>query len=412
MKYGLIGEKLGHSFSKEIHEALADYTYELCELVPGAVGEFLTRAEFSAINVTIPYKETVIPYLDEIDEAAKVIGAVNCILNDGGRLLGYNTDFFGVSSLLDKVGIDAGGKVTAILGTGGTSKTVKAVLMAKGAKRIITVSRTPNDDEIGYDELYAMASEVDIIVNTTPVGMYPRGDDVAVDVSHFPKLSGVIDVVYNPLRTRLISEAQELGIPSEGGLYMLVAQAVRAVEIFTKKKLPEDACERVYNDIYNKKENIVLIGMPSSGKSTVGKYISEALGREFIDTDEIATRIAGMPIPEVFKNYGEAKFREIVEAEAVAEAARLSGAVIATGGGAILRDENVKRLKRSGKLYFLDRPPEALIPTDDRPLSSTRMAVVARYNERYPIYTRVANEIIDGDGTVGEVAERIIGKRR
>ena len=407
MKYGLIGEKLGHSFSKEIHEALTDYVYELVELDRDEVESFIQAREFAAINVTIPYKEAVIPYLDEIDEVAKEIGAVNCVVNRGGGLFGYNTDFFGMTRLIERLGVGLSGKTVAILGTGGTSKTARAVARSMGAGKIIVVSRTPKVGEIDYDTLYSLGESVEFIINTTPVGMYPKVDYAPIEVEKFPRLEGLVDAIYNPARTRLVSEAVAHGIPAMGGLYMLVAQAVAAIEIFKDTRLDASECERVYGKIASEKENIVLIGMPSSGKTTVGKYLAEALGRELVDTDEIAVRLAGMPIPEIFEKYGEAKFREI-EAEAVAEAAKMSGVIIATGGGAVLRPLNVERLKRNGRLFFLDRSLELLIPTEDRPLSSTRRAVEERYRERYPIYNTVADEIVDGDGAALEVGERII----
>ena len=407
MKYGLIGEKLGHSFSKEIHEALADYEYELLELLPEAVEPFIKGKEFSAINVTIPYKEKVIPYLDWIDEAAREIGAVNCILNDGGRLLGYNTDFFGMSSLLDKVGIDASGKVAAILGTGGTAKTARAVLTSRGAAKILTVSRTPKAGEIGYDELYQTASEVDIIINTTPVGMYPDIDKSPIDISAFKSLSGVIDAIYNPLRTKLVSEARSRGILAEGGLYMLVAQGVRASEIFTDKSYPEGELMRVFSESVAEKENIVLVGMPGSGKSTVGALLASRLGRELVDTDEIIVRDSGMSIPEIFEKHGESVFRDL-ESAAVMKAAAKTSVIIATGGGAPLRKANIDALRQNGRIYFLDRPLKELLPTEDRPLAKSAEDIKRLYSQRYEIYTQCADVTVNADASAEAVMMEIM----
>ncbi len=407
MKYGLIGERLGHSYSKTIHEALGEYSYELCEVKKDEIDAFLERRDFCAVNVTIPYKERVIPYLHYIDEAARAIGAVNTVVNREGKLYGYNTDFSGLVGLIQHLGISLEGKKVAILGTGGTSKTARAVARALSAGEIFTVSRRSGEGVIDYAELYEKHNNVDIIINTTPVGMYPNNYDAPIDVSKFPKLSGVIDAVYNPLRTRLIYEARELGIAAEGGLYMLARQAVCAAEIFLKKRLDESVTDRIFNKISGEKENIVLIGMPASGKSTVGRIIADRLGRELIDTDDLIVKNVGTTIPEIFKRSGEAVFRAY-ESEAVREAAAVGGRVIATGGGAILSDENVKALAMTGRLYFIDRSLDLLYPTSDRPLSSDRTAIEKRYRERYPRYCAVSDMHINGDGTPEEVAERII----
>lgn len=407
MKYGLIGERLGHSYSKVIHEALGEYSYELCEVARDELDAFFEKKDFAAINVTIPYKQTVIPHLYYIDEAARAIGAVNTVVNRCGRLYGYNTDFSGMIGLIERLGISLLGKKVAILGTGGTSHTARAVAAALLAGEIITVSRRASEGVIDYAELYEKYTDVDIIINTTPVGMYPNCYDTPIDVSKFPRLSGVIDAVYNPLRTRLVYEARRLGIKAEGGLYMLVLQAVRAAEIFLDKKLDPSFTERIFEKLSGDKENIVLIGMPACGKSTVGRIIADRLGRELIDTDDLIVRNVGRSIPEIFAESGETVFRDY-ESSAVKEAAAEGGRVIATGGGAILRPENVMALGLSGRLFFIDRPLEKLCPTADRPLSSDRAAIEKRYRERYPRYCEAADVHTDGDGTPNEVAERII----
>ena len=394
MKYGCIGEHLKHSFSKEIHGALADYEYEIREIEREALGEFAASRDFLAINVTIPYKEEIMPYLYEIDDKARAIGAVNTVVNRDGRLYGYNTDFFGMTALISHAGVEIKGKKVIILGTGGTAKTSLAVARALGAREIVRASRTAREDAVAYSEVYGRHSDAEVIINTTPVGMFPSIFDSPIDISRFDRLEGVIDAVYNPLRTELILSARERGIAAEGGLYMLVAQGVQASEIFLDTVYPEESLEGVFNKIRREKENIVLIGMPASGKSTVGALLAEAYGRELIDTDELIVKKAGKPIPEIFKEDGEAAFRDL-ESEVIREVARETCKIIATGGGAVLREGNVRELRKNGRIYFIDRPLASLIPTDDRPLSSTREAIEKRYSERYEIYCTSADERID-----------------
>ena len=407
MKYGCIGERLGHSFSKEIHALLADYSYELCEVKKEELDSFMTKRGFSAINVTIPYKELVIPYLSHIDAFAKEIGAVNTVVNKDGELFGYNTDFFGMRSLIEHAGISVDGKKVVILGTGGTSKTALAVARSLGAGEFIRAGRTAKEGSLSYGEIYTSHADADIIINTTPVGMFPAIFDTPIDLERFSNLSGVIDAVYNPLRTPLILSARKRGIPAEGGLYMLVAQAVRASEIFLDSEYPKGTLDRIYSEIYRSKENIVLTGMPASGKSTVGKILAKRLSRPFIDTDELIVKHQGKDIPAIFAEVGEEGFRDM-ETEAVREAAAFSGAVIATGGGAVLRSENVCALSENGRIYFIDRPLDALVPTESRPLSKDRAQIERRYKERYSIYCNTAEVKIDADTTPDGVADRIL----
>ena len=362
--------------------------------------------EFSAINVTIPYKEAVIPHLYSIDEAARSIGAVNTIVNKDGRLFGYNTDFYGMTRLLSHAGVIVTGKKVAILGSGGTAKTARAVCSSLGAREVLTVSRVASDAAIDYKTLYECHTNTEVIINTTPVGMYPVPYELSLDISRFDKLSGVIDAIYNPLRTGLVLSALERGIPAEGGLYMLVAQAVRASEIFLDTTYPEETTERVYEKILREKENIVLIGMPGSGKSTVSQLLGERLSRKVCDTDELITKRCKKDIPTIFSEDGETYFRYI-EAEIIKEVSALSGKIISTGGGAILRDDSVKALKMNGKVYFLDRPKEDLVPTEDRPLAKTREMIYKRYDERYAKYVGAADRIIKIDCPADEVARRI-----
>lgn len=411
MKYGLIGEKLGHSFSQEIHGRIADYEYELCEVARDEVDAFFENADFWGVNVTIPYKKTVISHLDYIDPAAEMIGAVNTVVNRGGKLYGYNTDFSGMRALIRHANINTDGKKVAILGTGATSRTAEAVAKSMEAREIIKVSHSGSAGAISYNELYEKHRDTEVIINTTPVGMYPNQNEFSVHPGRFGNLSGMVDVIYNPLRTHAVIEAESMSIPAVGGLYMLVAQAVAAAELFLDTELDASLTDKIYRELYRDKENIVLTGMPSSGKSTIGRELAQRLGKKLIDTDEEIARSIQMSISEFFSRYGEAKFRDL-ESEVIERAARENGAVISTGGGAVLRKSNVAALKQNGKIYFLNRSPELLIPTSDRPLSQSREAIYQRYSERFSIYKEAADVMIDADGEVNEIAEGIIENRR
>lgn len=407
MKYGLIGEHLTHSYSCEIHAQIADYEYELHELAPSELGGFLTKREFNAINVTIPYKQDVIPYLDGISDTAKRIGAVNTIVNRGGKLYGDNTDFAGMLALAKHIGVDMKGKKVLILGTGGASKTGHALAEYMGAESVYYVSRSGKNGSITYEQAVSEHSDAQVIINATPVGMFPKQGGRPIDISAFPKLEGVLDAIYNPLRTNLILDAQERGIPAEGGLYMLSAQAVHAAAVFQDIPLDESLVDKAFKSVKNDKQNIVLIGMPSSGKTTVGRILAEKCGKELADTDEYIVKKIGMPIADFFAKHGEAEFRKI-EKETVAGLASTGGKIIATGGGAVLDAENVRALKQNGVLVFLDRRPENLIATDDRPLASRRSALEKLYAERYDIYCAAAEVHIDANTTPGAEADAIL----
>lgn len=407
MKYGLIGEHLTHSYSCEIHAQIADYEYELHELAPSELGGFLTKREFNAINVTIPYKQDVIPYLDGISDTAKRIGAVNTIVNRGGKLYGDNTDFAGMLALAKHIGVDMKGKKVLILGTGGASKTGHALAEYMGAESVYYVSRSGKNGSITYEQAVSEHSDAQVIINATPVGMFPKQGGRPIDISAFPKLEGVLDAIYNPLRTNLILDAQERGIPAEGGLYMLSAQAVHAAAVFQDIPLDESLVDKAFKSVKNDKQNIVLIGMPSSGKTTVGRILAEKCGKELADTDEYIVKKIGMPIADFFAKHGEAEFRKI-EKETVAGLASTGGKIIATGGGAVLDAENVRALKQNGVLVFLDRRPENLIATDDRPLASRRSALEKLYAERYDIYCAAAEVYIDANTTPGAEADAIL----
>ena len=406
MEYGLIGEHLPHSFSPEIHKRIGDYKYEIKELKPEELGSFLESRDFKGINVTIPYKQAVIPYLDEIDEAAKEIGAVNTIVNRGGKLFGYNTDFGGLKALFERTGISVSGKKTIILGNGGTSKTAEAVLKNLGAQTVLKTDLVPGNGVITNEEAVLNHSDAEILVNTTPCGMFPKLSGTAVDPADFPKLEGAIDVVYNPLKTDFVQNAQNLGIPARGGLYMLVMQAILAAERFFEKPVPKEKAESIYQQLLRVKKNIVLIGMPGSGKTTVGKILSEEFGMPLFDSDEIIKEKTGREISDIFAKEGEPAFRKL-ESEAIFELSGKTGSVISTGGGAVLNPENIKNLSKNGKIYFIDRPLENLVPTSDRPTASTFEAIKKRFEERYDIYCSSADKIIKADCEAKEVFEKI-----
>ncbi len=406
MEYGCIGERLVHSFSKDIHAKLFDYSYELKELSPDEVENFLIERKFSAVNVTIPYKQTVIPYLDEIDSIAKEIGAVNTIVNRNGKLIGYNTDFLGLKALIEKTKIEISGKKVLILGSGGTSKTATAVVSVLGAKEILRVSRGGNSCCITYDDAKEKHADADVIINTTPLGMYPNNDTMPIDISFFSSLSGVVDAVYNPLRSQLVLSALERGIVAEGGLYMLVAQAVFAAELFTNTKIQKEKIDEVFAEIYNQKKNLVLVGMPGSGKTTLGRLVAKNLNLPFLDTDDLIKEKSGKTASEIIKQSGEEFFRD-VESAVIREISSKQGVVIATGGGAVLREENRRALKENGTAVFLNRPLEKLAITSDRPLSSDFKKLKNRYDERFDIYCDTADVIIDCSDDITENSTKI-----
>ena len=406
MKYGLIGEKLGHSFSVPIHERLTGEAYALREIAPGDLGEFMRRKEFRGINVTIPYKQAVMPYLDKISETARAIGAVNTVVNRNGKLYGFNTDLDGLTRLIRRIGLDLSGKKVLIPGTGGTSRTAAFAAEKLGAREIHKISRTGRDGSLTYEEALRDHADAEIILNTTPCGMYPEPDAQPLPLEPFHRLEGVADVIYNPLRTRLVLDARGRGIPAEGGLYMLVAQAVRASEHFLDTAYPDGLTDRIYERILRQKENIVLIGMPGSGKSAVGRILAEKTGRSLADTDQLITEKAGKPIPDIFRENGEPAFRDL-ESEIIRALSKQGGQIISTGGGAVLRPENVTALRQNGRLFWLDRDPKALVPTDDRPLADTAEKMKQLYRVREPVYRAAADEIIPVTGTPEDAADNI-----
>ncbi|MBQ8862704.1 MAG: shikimate dehydrogenase [Clostridia bacterium] len=412
MRYGLLGEKLPHSFSKEIHEKLGRYTYELIEVEKEDFASFAEKRDFTAINITIPYKRDIIPYLETISEQAEKIGAVNVALNKNGKLHGYNTDFIGLKMLILRAGFDFSGKTVLILGFGGTSRTAYAVCEDLGAKCIKYVKRKADENVISYADAARDYAEAEYIINTSPAGMYPHTDESPFDgsgvsLADFKKLRGLVDVIYNPLRTKLMNEALLAGIPAVDGLYILVAQATAAAELFTGEPVADDVTEKIFKDIFLAKQNIVLTGMPGCGKSTVGALLAEKMGRAFYDTDEEFTKKYGTPA-DYIREKGEAAFRDAESAVIAELCAQTVGAVISTGGGAVLRRENVLALRGNGKIYFIDRDIADIIPTSDRPLSSNREMLEKRYAERFPIYTGTCDVHMKNDGTAEALADKII----
>ena len=390
MKCYLIGEKLIHSFSGQIHALLGLYDYQLKPLSSEEFHLFMEKRDFDGLNITIPYKRDVIKYLDFLSPEARLCGAVNTVVNREGKLSGFNTDFLGLKGLFSHFAISPEGKKALILGSGGTSQTAFQVLKSLGAGEIYRVSRGEKEDCITYKEAAEKHGDAEILVNTTPCGMYPDNQGILVDLEQFSSLSAVVDVVYNPLKTRLVLEAEKRGIPSFGGLFMLISQAVYAAQIFTGREDLLTEIPSLYEKVKKEKENIVLVGMPGSGKSTLGKALSEKLEKKFVDSDAEIEKEAGMTISEIFETYGEGEFRRR-EKDVIARLSRENSLVIATGGGAPTFTENVENLRQNGLLLFLDADPKTLVATSDRPLSRTKEALFSLYKKRYQIYLDCAD---------------------
>ena len=396
MEYGLIGEKLGHSYSPMIHARLADYRYELREIAPENLHNFLVARDFRGLNVTIPYKQAVLPYCAALSETAREVGCVNTlVVRPDGSLYGHNTDIGGFIHMLRCAGIDPKGRKAAVLGSGGTSLTARTALKHLGVREIIVVSRK---GPVDYDALYAQHADTEILVNTTPVGMYPKNGVSPVDLGRLPRVCGVADVIYNPEKTALILDAQARGIPAVSGLTMLVAQAREAAEFFAGRSINAELVDAVVGEIKSQTLNLVLVGMPGCGKSTLGQAVADALGRKFVDCDSEIVRRAGMSIPEIFAEFGEAHFRSL-ETQVLSDVCRESGLVISTGGGAILKPENVRALRQNSRVCFIRRPVE-LLPRNGRPLSSSEDAVARLWQERREKYESAADFIIDNDSTI------------
>ena len=399
--YALIGRKLGHSFSKPIHNALGNADYSLLELEPEELHRFMLSREFDGLNVTIPYKLDVIPYLDEISDGAREIGSVNTIVNRGGRLYGYNTDIDGFIYTVKSAGIAIRGKKVLVLGSGGTSRTARAAAKQLGAREIIMISRSGEDN---YENI-SRHFDADVIVNTTPVGMYPNCPGAALSLDGFTRLSGVVDVVYNPARTGILLDAEARGIKCAGGLRMLVGQAKRAEELFFDRAIADSEIERIASEMRRETENVVLIGMPAVGKSTVGRCLSALSGREVLDTDKLIVEKAGMTIPEIFERYGEARFREI-ETEVLSEVGRLSGKIITCGGGAVTQTRNYPLLHQNGVIIELMRPVDSL-SMKGRPLSKSADALREMFRTRRPMYDSFRDAVFYNMVSSEETAKKI-----
>ncbi len=400
--YGLLGRKLGHSLSPQIHSHLCDYEYKLYPTEPENLDEFFSDTSLSGYNVTIPYKIEAYNRCDEVSETAKKAGSVNTVIRrSDGTLYGDNTDYFGFLYMAKKCGCDFRNKKVLILGSGGASHTVKLVAADEGAKEIIVVSRS---GENNYDNI-SRHYDADIIVNTTPVGMYPNNGERLIDLSKFTECKKALDLIYNPARTVFLRDARKLGIDCINGLYMLVAQALRAAEIFTGKSIPLSRIDEIYNAIISEQKNIVLVGMPGCGKSTCAALLSEKTGRECIDTDSLV-EASGEIIPDIFAKHGEDEFRGR-ETEAVRSAGKLANKIIATGGGAILREENRIALKENSTVIFLDAPVDTLA-TDGRPLSKNADALQKMFAQRLPLYKETADFTIEVDGNPETTVRRIL----
>lgn len=406
MKYGLVGEKLSHSFSKELHALIADYDYEPVEIDKEKLETFFRNRDFCGVNVTIPYKQSVIKCLDFIDDAAQTIGAVNTVINRGGKLYGYNTDAYGMSALIKRSGVSLKNKKALILGSGGTSETALFVAKKMGAKCALRVSRTKNNGFVTYKEAKTNHNDAEILINTTPVGMYPNISGTPVDLSVFTKLEAVFDAVYNPIRSRLIISAEELGIKAAGGLYMLVMQGIKAAELFTDDEIDIKKSEEIFLKILRNKRNIVLIGMPTAGKTETGKRLSLRLNMPFFDSDSIITEKTGKTPAQIIKGEGETVFRKI-ESEVIRELSVNNHCIVATGGGAVTVDENITNLKANGKIYYVDRPLNLLTSSPDRPLSSSPKAILTLYENRKDLYKKAADKIINNNADIDSTAETI-----
>ena len=390
MKYGLLGEKLGHSYSKPIHEALGRYAYELHPLPREELAGLLTRRDFLGLNVTIPYKKDVIPYCDELGEEVVRCGSANTLVMQNGKLIAHNTDIFGFMYQMRHLGVEAKGKKAAVLGSGGASCGAVAALEMMGAGEILVISRK---GPVDYEALYRDHSDVEILVNATPVGMYPRNLETPVDLDKLPHLQAVLDMIYNPAVTRLMMDAQARGIPCESGLRMLVAQAMKAAEFFLNEKIPDEKIEEIYGKVRSEMLNVVLVGMPGCGKTTLGILLAKKLGHRFTDADLEVEKAVGMPVPEFINTRGIEAFR-LEESRVLARLGQGSAQVIATGGGAVTRPENFDPLRQNGVILHVERP-RSMLATEGRPLSKNQAALAEMEKVRMPLYRNWADAAIE-----------------
>lgn len=402
MKCGLLGRKLGHSYSPQIHALLGDYSYQLFEKEPEEIGDFLKNGDFTGLNVTIPYKKEVIPFLDELSPAAARLGAVNTIVRRDGKLIGHNTDYFGFRWLVQESGLQVAGKKALVLGSGGASSTAAAVLQELGAT--VTVISRSGENNYGNLDRHADAA---VIANTTPVGMYPNTGKSALSLEGFPRLEGVLDAVYNPARTQILLDAERRGLAAVNGLWMLVAQAKESAEWFTGEEIPDSRIAKIHHALRLQMENIILIGMPGCGKTAVGQQLAQKLGKKFVDADESLEARVCRKITNIIPNDGEAAFREM-ESETLAELGKQSGLVIATGGGCVTQPQNYPLLHQNGTIFWLKRELDKL-PTDGRPLSQ-KGTLGQMYEARMPLYLRFADAAISNDGSITETASAICRK--
>ncbi|HZJ86344.1 MAG TPA: shikimate kinase [Erysipelotrichaceae bacterium] len=402
--YKLLGKNVSHSYSQEVHNSLG-YDYKILDLSLSEFREIMEERSFVGVNITMPYKQEALKYLDYIDPAAKKLNVVNTVVHKDNKLYGYNTDYFGLKYLIKFNEIEIKDRNVVILGSGATSKTVKALCQDLGAKNITKVSQS-NSNHLTYDDLSSVLN-YQVLINTTPKEMYPNTEEKIIDLKQFNKLEAVVDVIYNPLKTNLILQAKDLNIKAVGGLEMLVGQAVESSSLFFNKKYPKDTINKVYKKLLLEKSNIVLVGMPTSGKSTIGKALAKSLNKKFIDVDKEIVKKAGNSIKEIFKEKGEAYFRT-VESQVIESLSRESNLVIATGGGSVLDQKNVKRLKRNGYLIFIDRPLNLLIAADDRPLSANRINLKNLYQERYNIYKAVSDVTVINDKDLDFVLKKVL----
>ena len=401
MRCGLLGKKLGHSYSPQIHSHLGDYSYDLFEKTPEELEDFLRHGDFTGLNVTIPYKKDVIPFCDELSDRAQKIGAVNTIVRrPDGTLIGHNTDYFGFQSMVARSGLKVVGKKVLVLGSGGASATAVAVLRELGAD-VVVISRK---GENNYGNLNKH-TDASVIVNTTPVGMYPNTGVSPVELDLFPALEGVLDIVYNPSRTQLLLDAERKGLITENGLWMLVAQAKESAEWFTDRQINDDRIGKIHEILRKQMENIVLVGMPGCGKSTVGGMLAALLHKKFVDIDAEIVKQAGMSIPEIFQKSGEDGFREW-ETQVLTQIGKESGLVIATGGGAVTRSENYPLVHQNGRIVWLKRSIHSL-PTDDRPLSQ-KNRLEEMYAVRKPMYEAFSDCAVVNDGDLNETVKQIL----
>ena len=401
MQCGLLGGKLGHSYSPQIHRALADYDYALYEKTPEELESFLKYGDFSGLNVTIPYKKAVIPYLTELSPVASRLGAVNTVVRRAdGSLIGHNTDYFGFRTMVEASGLSLSGKKALVLGSGGASNTAVAVLQELGCN-VVVISR---GGENNYENLLRH-QDAAVIVNATPVGMYPNAGTSPVDLSLFPKLEGALDLIFNPARTQFLLDAERRGIVAMNGLLMLVAQAKESAEWFTGHSIADDRIAAIHANLKRQMENIILVGMPGSGKSTIGCALAKQLNRRFVDADAEIVKTAGMSIPDIFAAQGEAGFRTL-ETEALKKLGMQSGLIIATGGGCVTREENYPALHQNGTIFWLKREISKL-PTDGRPLSQTNK-LSDMYAVRRPLYEAFADHCIDNNGEAEETVAQIL----